>query len=255
MRSDYLLDNVRSRWLVSELARLGQSCSRETEVALVLVTHPEGKTVLVREGYPLIMDHTFIEFEPYDLAQLEAITRQRVELALAPGAIDDDCIEMVADAGLRFAQARTVVQTLRESARVASSQWAQRIAPEHVRESLTMYYDAVCESDIRELSEHERMVMAAVALLLKRRTSVGFREAYDNYAEICEDCKQAPRAKRTFYLLLRRLELERLLVLRTERIGRSDNLVIEMDVPAEEMEKQLAIVLGTPRCAGKPFST
>lgn len=235
----YLLRDKRSRSMLTRLWMTSSQFQGSTEMALVLVMHPEGMYILRKGGHPLMANHTIVRFQSYDIAQLEEITRQRIGLALAPGSIDDDCIEMIADAGLRFAQARTVVQTLRDSAGIAESEGKKTIMPDHIRTALGDYYDAFCESDMNELSMHERFAIFAASLMLKKKVWIECKELYEKYVEVCEDNLEDPRCERAFRETLHRTETEGYVILRNVREGRSSRLIVGMDVPTARLRERM----------------
>src|SRR2546430_6953776 len=67
-----------------------------------------------------------VEFPRYDRAELEDIVQGRVALAMHPGTVDDDLIDLIADIASEFGDARYAIELLEKAGMLADEERADR---------------------------------------------------------------------------------------------------------------------------------
>src|SRR5207244_8772077 len=74
-----------------------------------------------------------VECPRYDRTELEDIVQGRVALAMHPGTVDDDLIDLIADIASEFGDARYAIELLEKAGMLADEERAEEVAAEHVR--------------------------------------------------------------------------------------------------------------------------
>src|SRR2546427_10848488 len=74
-----------------------------------------------------------VEFPKYDRKELEDIVQARVALAMHPGTVDYDLIDLVADIASEFGDARYAIELLEKAGMLADEEREEEVAAEHVR--------------------------------------------------------------------------------------------------------------------------
>src|SRR5947208_3389617 len=79
------------------------------------------------------VDWDVVKFPRYDRTELEDIVQGRVALAMHPGTVDDDLIDLIADIASEFGDARYAIELLEKAGMLADEERAEEVAAEHVR--------------------------------------------------------------------------------------------------------------------------
>src|SRR5205823_13693430 len=74
-----------------------------------------------------------VESPRYDRKELEDIVRTRVSLAMHPGTVGEDLIELIADIASEFGDARYSIELLEKAGMLADEEHEEEVAAEHVR--------------------------------------------------------------------------------------------------------------------------
>src|SRR3972149_5518536 len=76
---------------------------------------------------------TVAEVPKYDRKALEDIVRGRVALAMHPGTVDEDLIDLIAEIAAEFGDARDGIELLEKAGMLADEERSEEVAAEHVR--------------------------------------------------------------------------------------------------------------------------
>ena len=158
-----------------------------------------------------------IFFSKYDRDYLRSIAAQRAELALYPGALDDDCLDMIANNAEPYGDARFAIEILEKAANLAETNRAERILPEYIQKAGGSVHSDYSESKISALNLDRKVVLLAVARSLFKRADVDIGHAEGTYAAACEECGVPAKKHTQFYTYVKDLEKQGLLRTETRR--------------------------------------
>ncbi|WP_207212777.1 AAA family ATPase, partial [Halogeometricum borinquense] len=152
-----------------------------------------------------------IRFPAYDAGELQAVLQDRVEKGLQDGVLTDDVIPLCAAYGAQDGgDARDAIDLLYKSAKLVRSLNEDKIKRKHVQSAREKLEEDQVVEGIRDLSEHEQIVLYALTTLeAEGQTPIPSAELYDRYVSLVPtDMKQrTDRRVRDFLGTLSDLQL------------------------------------------------
>ena len=131
-------------------------------------------------------------FKPYDAAQLQCILEERIQTALAPGALDDDVIPLCAAlAAQEHGDARRALDLVRISAEIAERSHNRKITRHHVRLAQNKIEVDRLHEVVSNLPYQEKLVLYSILMMQKQNKKSGILgtvttgEVYRIYKELC----------------------------------------------------------------------
>ncbi len=186
-----------------------------------------------------------IQFENYDKQQLWDILRDRVELALYPGTIEDETVELIADISSEWGDARFGIELLENSGMMASEENSEMIAPDHIRSAKAMTHSVITESIMTPLSDHKLLALLGISMAIRSKAYITTSEAEKAYAIASEEFEQTPRAHTRFWEYLKELDGHGLLSLRISGKGHvgKTTLISLPDIPSTVLADKVRSLL------------
>jgi cell division control protein 6 len=236
--------------LVYDLTRFNDEAGPSwAGVSLILVSQENVLPLLDPAALSTFKQTNVHEFKPYASGHLEAIVRQRVELAFNPGAVDGDTACLVADAASeQNGNARFAIEVLKKAGQMADDEGTSTVTPEFVRAAQGDTYSYITTSKLQNLPRHVLFALLALARRLRREggayaTTGAVEEAY---RLICEEFGEEPRAHTQFWKYLNQLRDGGFLVSRLSGKGQAGTtqLLSIPDAPAKIVEEKLVDLLG-----------
>lgn len=188
-----------------------------------------------------------VHVEPYDSPALEAIVRQRVELAFQPGAVDDDAACFIADIAADEGNARLAIEILWKAGLNADDQHRELVNAEDVRTAKSDVSSHITEVKLRQLAKHPQLVLLALARRLRRDESAyattGTVE--ETYRVVCEEFNEEPRGHTMFWKYLKQLQDAGMILARLSgkgQAGTTQHISIP-DAPALMVDEKVAALL------------
>ena len=144
-------------------------------------------------------------FPPYDAKELQDILRQRIEIALKPGTIDNDVVPLCsALAAQEHGDARRALDLLRMSAELAEREKSPRITKKHVKLAQNkIEIDRIIEV-VRTLPTQSKLILLAILLQDNQIKKTGSTAAITT-GEVYEIYKDLSKKTRTDRLTQRRI--------------------------------------------------
>lgn len=144
-------------------------------------------------------------FPPYDAGELQDILKQRVEIALKPGSVDNDVIPLCsALAAQEHGDARRALDLLRMSAELAERSKSPRITKKHVRLAQNkIEIDRIMEV-VRTLPTQSKLILLAILLQEQHNRKTGTTGMITT-GEVYEIYKNLSKKARTDKLTQRRV--------------------------------------------------
>lgn len=186
-------------------------------------------------------------FSPYDAGELQDILKQRAEIALKPGILDDDVIPLCsALAAQEHGDARRALDLLRMSAELAERSGASKITKKFVRLAQNkIELDRVTEV-VRTLPTQSKLILLAILLQEKHDHSKGTiraittGEVFEIYKDLCKKTRTDILTQRRVADLISELDMLGIITARVISKGRYGRTrEIKLSSPSEEIMKIL----------------
>ncbi len=166
-------------------------------------------------------------FYPYDADQLQDILRNRVEMAIKPGTIEQDVIPLCAALSAQeHGDARRALDLLRVSAELADRTNAAKITRIFVKKAQNkIEIDRIIEV-VRTLPNQSKLILYAIILLDKENLKEGITQAmktgdvYDVYKELCKKTRANCLTQRRTADLISELDMLGIITARVISKGR-----------------------------------
>lgn len=211
-------------------------------ISLILISQKDIFSMLDASSLSTFKRSNIVEFGKYSSSELRDITRQRAEIALHSGAIDDDVISLIADASAEFGDARFAIEILEKSGMLADEEHSESITPEHVRAAKAEAASSITESKLVSLDENLRLVLLAIARSLRKKAYTTTGEAEEAYRIACEEFGAKPRAHTAFWGYLK--DLDDLGLISAQRSGEGipgkTSIITIPDIPVKVLEEKLS---------------
>lgn len=161
-------------------------------VALICVCNSRAILYSMDERIKSRLNAKQIEFNHYSESDLAYILRRRAELALYPGTWSEDTLNRIA--ALAEGDARVAIQTLKNSAYRAETDFSRTIKDKHVKEGYNSAKVLNKRYLLDKLTGHHRLLYELVG----ERKEVNSGDLWKAYLEKCASLKKQPIALRTF---------------------------------------------------------
>lgn len=141
-----------------------------------------------------------IGFNPYNANELVAILEQRANIAFKEGAYDDSVVRTAAAHGAQDGgDARRALDLLRGAGDEARRKDADKITQEHVETARERIRKEQIMNTIKELSEHEKITMYAIATLTADGNETPRTvDIYKRYTQLCGNSAVTARSVREY---------------------------------------------------------
>ena len=166
-------------------------------------------------------------FPPYDAGELQDILRQRIQIALKPGCIDEDVVPLCsALAAQEHGDARRALDLLRMSAELAERGKSPRITKKHVKMAQNkIEIDRIIEV-VRTLPTQSKIILLSILLQEQHNKKTGKTgaittgEVYDIYREISKKVRADSLTQRRVADLISELDMLGVITARVISKGR-----------------------------------
>jgi cell division control protein 6 len=214
-------------------------------ISLILISQRNVINMLEPAALSTFKKTNVIECNQYTETELTDILKQRVDLALKDGTIEDETIGLIADIAAVEGNARTAIELLWKAGLDAEDNQQKIVTPENVRTakgSITQL-----EFKISNLALHEKIVLLAIARALKKGGAYAITSKVEkNYSVICEEYLEKPRGHTQFWNYLRSLDAYKIIEAKKSSKGVIGNttLISIPDLPVKELEEFLVKDIG-----------
>ena len=166
-------------------------------------------------------------FPPYDAGELQDILKQRVDIALKPGSIDDDVVPLCsALAAQEHGDARRALDLLRISAELAERSESPKITKRFVRLAQNkIEIDRIIEV-VRTLPTQSKQILLAILLQERHDNKTGGTgaittgEVYEIYKDLCKKTRTDVLTQRRVADLISELDMLGIITARVISKGR-----------------------------------
>jgi cell division control protein 6 len=184
-----------------------------------------------------------VRVPPYSVEGLEAIARQRAELALVPGTWNDGIVRLVAERAGASGDARRAIEYLSSAAERAEfrqdghSEQAITVEDLHlVNEELATNTTQRLEI-VDDLPPQGMLILLAMCRRLRTEESMTMGDVEGLYAVVCEEYDQRPKSHTTLWKHIKNIEQEGIVTSRVATVpggrGRTTHLSMPHFLPAD----------------------
>ncbi len=245
---DSLIKNAGSE-LIYLLSRFNEEeLKPEGNVSLILVSQKNVFELLDKSARSSFKRSNRIRFPRYTSEELFPILKDRVDMAIHPGAIDDKKTQLISEIagkeGAGNGDARLGIEILEKSALLAEMDGRNEITSEDIRSAKGEIDPYFTESKLKNLKKQEKIILLSIARKLKNQTYTVTGEIKELYKILCEEYDVEKLGHTQFWNYLNSLSDEGLIRTKTsmESSGKTTNVSIS-DITAEKLEKKLEQML------------
>jgi cell division control protein 6 len=178
-----------------------------------------------------------IEFSRYNAEELRDILRSRAELSFHDGAIEEQCIELIADIASEYGDARYGIELLETAGLLADEKGSTTVEPENIRSAKAQIKSYFTEERLSQLDKSHKLVLLAIARSIRNKSFVSTGEVEDVYKVVCEETDEKAKGHTQFWTYLKDLDAYGLID--TKKSGRGmpgkTTLISLSDFPAGEL--------------------
>lgn len=208
---DYLVRAAGEDLLYALTRACDERLNAPQRLSLILISRAHPSTYRLDARVASTLCRGVVRFQPYTSAQLLSILKARVEEAFVEGAVSFEAISLIADLAGVDAQgtgdARLALELLWWSSKLAEARGLRRVDPDVVRAAYAQLNPSLSREDLRSLSSHERLVLLAVARVLRRtgKAYASTGEVEGEYVNLCRLLGEEPRKHVRLWLMAKRL--------------------------------------------------
>lgn len=229
--------------LLYQLLRIDEDQEGSGTISLILISQEQVLDVLETAVLSKFGQSNHVRVPPYTVEGLEAIARQRAEMALVPGTWDEGLIRLLAERAGESGDARRVIEYLSSAAERAEFR-----QDGHVEQIITLDdLHAVNErlaSDtsnrleiVDDLAPQGMLVLLAMCRRLRSEDSMTMGDVEQLYAVVCEEYEQKPKSHTTLWKYAKQIEREGIITTRVATVpggrGRTTHLSMPHFLPAD----------------------
>ncbi len=233
--------------LVYQLSRFNEEKGDpSTSLSLIMVSQEHILERLDQASISTFKRVNTVRFGRYSQRELRDIVSSRADMAMVPGTIDDDSMELIADIASEWGDARFAIEMLEKSALLAEEDGKTEIRPEIVREAKALTYSTITESKLEQLDLHRTLTLLAVTRCLKDDAYVTTGKAEKTYHIVAEEYGENPRKHTQFWNYIN--DLNDLGLVHTKVQGDPDGgrttYISVPDMPSKVLRSKLEEILG-----------
>ncbi|MCL1811287.1 MAG: AAA family ATPase [Methanomassiliicoccaceae archaeon] len=236
-----------NRDLIYQLSRLTEEM-RSSSISLIMISQEPVSDMLDKASMSSFKRANTITFDRYTKDELKDIVKARAEEALMPGTMNDDVVDLLADIGKGYGDARLVIEMLETAASIAEERADGRLGADDVRSANAMIYSNVSENKLATLDMRRKLALLAIARAIKSEPYVSITRAEKTYSVVCEEYGQAARKHTQFWTYVQDMEKMNLLdtIVKSETEGGRVTYISIPDIPPKELAKKLEYLLDSP---------
>ena len=229
--------------LLYQLLRIDEDQDGTGTLSLMLISQEQVLDVLETAVLSKFGQSNHLRIQPYTVDGLEAIARQRAELALVPGTWSDATVRLLAERAAESGDARRVIEYLSSAAERCEfrqdGHTEQAITVEDIH---AMSDNVAVDTQTRlevvdDLPAQGMLVLLAVCRRLRAEESMTMGDVEGLYAVVCEEYEQKPKSHTTLWKYVKQIEREGVITTRVATVpggrGRTTHLSMPHFLPAD----------------------
>ena len=229
--------------LIYSFARIAEEATASKgNISMILISQrPNALEYMDAAALSTFRRSNVVEFPRYDRKELEGIVQGRVALAMHPGTVDDDLIDLIADIASEFGDARYAIELLEKAGMLADEEREGEVAAEHIRGAKAHVHPIDVQERIALLDVPKKLVLLSIARKSRKKAYITMGDAEEAYAVVCEEYDEKPRAHTQFWKYVK--ELDALGLIDTKLSGKGEvgktTLISLPEIPAKVLSDNL----------------
>lgn len=229
--------------LLYQLLRIDEDQDGTGTLSLMLISQEQVLDVLETAVLSKFGQSNHLRIKPYTVDGLEAIARQRAEMALVPGTWSDATVRLLAERAAASGDARRVIEYLSSAAERCEfrqdGHTEQVITVEDIHAmSDTVAVDTKSRLEVvDDLPAQGMLILLAMCRRLRTEESVTMGDVERLYAVVCEEYQQKPKSHTTLWKYVKQIEREGVISTRVATVpggrGRTTHLSMPHFLPAD----------------------
>ncbi len=229
--------------LLYQLLRIDEDQEGTGTLSLMLISQEQVLDVLETAVLSKFGQSNHLRIHPYTVEGLEAIARQRAEMALVPGTWSDATVRLLAERAAGSGDARRVIEYLSSAAERCEfrqdGHTEQAITVEDIHAmSDTVAVDTQTRLEVvDDLPAQGMLVLLAMCRRLRTEESMTMGDVERLYTVVCEEYDQKPKSHTTLWKYAKQIEREGVISTRVATVpggrGRTTHLSMPHFLPAD----------------------
>ncbi|MBR69051.1 MAG: hypothetical protein CMA86_06040 [Euryarchaeota archaeon] len=229
--------------LLYQLLRIDEDQDGTGTLSLILISQEQVLDVLETAVLSKFGQSNHLRIPAYSVDELEAIARQRAEIALVPGTWDDGILRLLAERAGTSGDARRVIEYLSSAAERAEFRQDGHTEQTITVDDLHAVNDALATNTthhlevVDDLPAQGMLVLLAMCRRLRNEQSMTMGDVERLYAVVCEEYEQKPKSHTTLWKYVKQIEREDIIATRVAAVpggrGRTTHLSMPHFLPAD----------------------
>ncbi|MEK9650608.1 MAG: AAA family ATPase [Poseidonia sp.] len=229
--------------LLYQLLRIDEDQEGTGTISLILISQEQVLDVLETAVLSKFGQSNHIRVPPYTVDGLEAIVRQRAELALVPGTWNDGILRLLAERAGDAGDARRVIEYLSSAAERAEFRQDGHVEQAITVEDLHAVNERLASDTtqrlevVDDLHPQAMMILLAMCRRLRTQESMTMGDVEQLYTVICEEYEQQPKSHTTLWKHVKTIEQEGIVATRVATVpggrGRTTHLSMPHFLPTD----------------------
>ena len=229
--------------LLYQLLRIDEDQDGTGTLSLILISQEQVLDVLETAVLSKFGQSNHLRIPAYSVYELEAIARQRAEIALVPGTWDDGILRLLAERAGTSGDARRVIEYLSSAAERAEFRQDGHTEQTITVDDLHAVNDALATNTthhlevVDDLPAQGMLVLLAMCRRLRNEQSMTMGDVERLYAVVCEEYEEKPKSHTTLWKYVKQIEREEIIATRVAAVpggrGRTTHLSMPHFLPAD----------------------
>ena len=229
--------------LLYQLLRIDEDQDGTGTLSLMLISQEQVLDVLETAVLSKFGQSNHLRIQPYTVDGLEAIARQRAELALVPGTWSDATVRLLAERAAESGDARRVIEYLSSAAERCEfrqdGHTEQAITVEDIH---AMSDNVAVDTQTRlgvvdDLPAQGMLVLLAMCRRLRAEESMTMGDVEKRYTVVWEEYEQRPKSHTTLWKYIKAIEVQGVIESRVATVpggrGRTTHMSMPHFLPAD----------------------
>ena len=210
--------------LLYQLLRIDEDQDGTGTLSLILISQEQVLDVLETAVLSKFGQSNHLRIPAYSVDELEAIARQRAEIALVPGTWDDGILRLLAERAGTSGDARRVIEYLSSAAERAEFRQDGHTEQTITVDDLHAVNDALATNTthhlevVDDLPAQGMLVLLAMCRRLRNEQSMTMGDVERLYAVVCEEYEQKPKSHTTLWKYVKQIEREEIIATRVAAV-------------------------------------
>lgn len=238
--------------LVYQLSRFSEDMKGTATLSLIMISQYSLASLIDEASMSTFRRANMITFLKYSMEDLRAIVRYRADIALEPGVLDDDGVDLIARLSEEFGDARFALEILERAAHSAEKEGTPTVTLDSIRTGGASIYSDVSESKLKDLDMNRKLTLLSISRAIKTAPSISISKCEKTYAVVCEEYNVPAKQHTQFYTYVKDLEKQNLVRTEVKREpdgGRATYIAID-SIPPKELARKIEYLLDTPERGG-----